>query len=264
MFARHDFEVFSNLKIKAESYLGEFENRRILDVGCGQRYPLTLLFHNTRNDVVGCDLGHIKSTWESLRHDGLERTLKTTIRKILYDRTYYKQLESISGFKLSQKNIDLRYSDVTNLPFIDNSFDFVVSNAVLEHVADISSALSEIRRVLKPDGITYHNIHLFCSLSGGHSFDWSYPDENLPRAVPPWDHLRANLFPAHVYLNKLREKDYLLAFESNFRILEWLTAKTEGERILTPELEHELCGYSREELSKREITVIARKDSRNS
>ena len=38
------------------------------------------------------------------------------------------------------------------LPFADNSFDFVFSSNVLEHVQDLSATLSEVRRVLKPPG----------------------------------------------------------------------------------------------------------------
>jgi len=42
------------------------------------------------------------------------------------------------------------------LPFDDDTFDFVYSNSVLEHVQNLASALSEIRRVLKPGGASLH------------------------------------------------------------------------------------------------------------
>lgn len=38
------------------------------------------------------------------------------------------------------------------IPFLDESFDFVVNNQVLEHVEDIDSVLAEIHRVLKTGG----------------------------------------------------------------------------------------------------------------
>ncbi len=46
---------------------------------------------------------------------------------------------------------------VTNelLPFKDKQFDFVVTNQVLEHVPDQPKHVSEIRRVLKDDGVVY-------------------------------------------------------------------------------------------------------------
>lgn len=42
--------------------------------------------------------------------------------------------------------------DVMSLPWPDASFDVVIANMMLYHVPDISRALAEIRRVLKPDG----------------------------------------------------------------------------------------------------------------
>ncbi|MCW5912550.1 MAG: class I SAM-dependent methyltransferase, partial [Cyclobacteriaceae bacterium] len=43
-------------------------------------------------------------------------------------------------------------ADIHQLPFADNTFDTVLCNHVLEHVADDIKAMSEIRRVLKPGG----------------------------------------------------------------------------------------------------------------
>jgi len=42
--------------------------------------------------------------------------------------------------------------DATALPFADGSFDVIVCNSALEHVADERRAVGEIRRVLKPGG----------------------------------------------------------------------------------------------------------------
>ena len=52
------------------------------------------------------------------------------------------------GFKFVQV-------DGEELPFADKSFDVVVSNHVIEHVAKADLHLSEIRRVLKDEGIVY-------------------------------------------------------------------------------------------------------------
>jgi SAM-dependent methyltransferase len=43
--------------------------------------------------------------------------------------------------------------DLLDLPFSDGSFDWVICNHVLEHVADDRTALQEIRRVLRPGGV---------------------------------------------------------------------------------------------------------------
>jgi SAM-dependent methyltransferase len=43
-----------------------------------------------------------------------------------------------------------------SLPFEDDSFDFVYSNTVMEHVVDPARALAEIARVLRPEGLSVH------------------------------------------------------------------------------------------------------------
>ncbi|MCC5668401.1 bifunctional 2-polyprenyl-6-hydroxyphenol methylase/3-demethylubiquinol 3-O-methyltransferase UbiG [Nostoc sp. CHAB 5784] len=55
---------------------------------------------------------------------------------------------SKSGLK-----IDYKHGFAENLPYDDNSFDIVTCVDVLEHVADLNKVLSEINRVLKPNGL---------------------------------------------------------------------------------------------------------------
>ena len=49
---------------------------------------------------------------------------------------------------------EIRSENLECLTFPDGAFDVVVNSDVLEHVADLDKALSEVRRVLKPGG--YH------------------------------------------------------------------------------------------------------------
>ncbi|MCP3981185.1 MAG: methyltransferase domain-containing protein [bacterium] len=44
-------------------------------------------------------------------------------------------------------------ASATALPFADGSFDALWTTAVLEHIPDPASALAEMRRVVKPDGL---------------------------------------------------------------------------------------------------------------
>jgi SAM-dependent methyltransferase len=50
------------------------------------------------------------------------------------------------------RGVDAMVADVQELPFDDASFDMVVANWMLYHVPDVSRALAEIRRVLRPGG----------------------------------------------------------------------------------------------------------------
>lgn len=48
--------------------------------------------------------------------------------------------------------VTARQADVTQLPFAEESFDYVVGYLMLHHVVDWPVALTEMRRVLKPGG----------------------------------------------------------------------------------------------------------------
>ena len=43
-------------------------------------------------------------------------------------------------------------ADICDLPFKDNSFDFIICNHVLEHIPDDTKAMQELHRVLAPKG----------------------------------------------------------------------------------------------------------------
>lgn len=47
----------------------------------------------------------------------------------------------------------VKYMDVQNLPFANNSFDLIICNHVLEHVSDEKKAMQELYRVLEKNGI---------------------------------------------------------------------------------------------------------------
>jgi len=52
--------------------------------------------------------------------------------------------------------------DLQELPFEDQSYDFVFASHVLEHIENDEKAISEIRRILKPNGLAILPIPLVC------------------------------------------------------------------------------------------------------
>lgn len=51
-----------------------------------------------------------------------------------------------------KRGLDIHLGFIEKMPFVDEIFSAVVSRHVMEHVADIQVALSEIKRVLRPGG----------------------------------------------------------------------------------------------------------------
>ena len=65
---------------------------------------------------------------------------------------------------------DLCRASITQLPFTNYSFDLITSFDVLYHraIADDQTALNEIARLLKPNGIVLIRVPAFESLRGAH------------------------------------------------------------------------------------------------
>lgn len=63
------------------------------------------------------------------------------------------------GVYVDASKVDFRFPvDVCSMPFPRESFDLVISFAILEHVESPDLAVSEIARVLKKGGVAYHTI----------------------------------------------------------------------------------------------------------
>lgn len=97
---------------------------RVLDIGCGNGNTAIWPANQTKCSVVGIDLSGV-------------RIENAKIKSKEYP------LLNISFYKAS----------VTDLPFLDEEFSHIWSQATLYHVHDRPAALSEISRVLKEGGI---------------------------------------------------------------------------------------------------------------
>ncbi len=264
-FAVEHYEFFENMVNKLNA-LGIHEKKlRALEVGCGKAYWLTLLMHNYGMNVTGIDIEFTSSNnqlskyFSIFRENGIERMLRTYVWDKFYSKPYYNQLASLSPFPLKFNNVDVRRMSIVNTDFPENTFDLVVSHEVFEHIADIPGTVLTLKRILKPDGITYIYVHNFTSLSGGHHIAWKYPDTEPSDTVPPWDHLRDKHFPdIPSWLNELRENEYRKEFEKHMEIIEWLPIGKEGEKLLTPDIRVELSDYDEHELLTKGFIIIAR------
>lgn len=76
--------------------------------------------------------------------------------------------------------VQLRRGEATALDYPDNSFDFVFSIAVVEHVAEPDRVLSEMLRVTKPGG------HFYLQTAPLYHSPWGH---HMPYFKEPWVHL---------------------------------------------------------------------------
>ena len=260
-FAREHAEFFKGMT----AYCGDWRGKRVLDVGCGKSFWLTLLLHSAGAEVTGIDAEvtdpriHFQKYLGIARRNGVERALRTWFWDYRYARPYYEALARYVPFALRFDGIDTRAMSATALDFPDRTFDLVVSHEVFEHIADVPATLKSLARALKPEGRTYIYIHNYTSLSGGHHIAWKYPDTEPSTTVPPWDHLRENRhadIPS--WINRLREHEYRPMFEEYFDILDWFPLGEEGRALLTPALKRELALYSEHELLTKGFVVVAK------
>jgi SAM-dependent methyltransferase len=60
--------------------------------------------------------------------------------------------------------------DALRTPIADESFDFVISASLIEHLKEPEKLLEEISRILKPSGYVYISFPPFYSINGGHDY----------------------------------------------------------------------------------------------
>lgn len=73
--------------------------------------------------------------------------------EIFFIEFFSKQFSQYETADLSMNDVDHKV-DLQELPFEDQTYDFVFASHVLEHIPNDKKAISEIRRILKPNGIT--------------------------------------------------------------------------------------------------------------
>lgn len=119
--ARHFRDTVEQPWLNDVVHFDRARGKRVLEIGFGPGYD-ALKFMQAGAEYSGIDI----------TAENVDRTKK-----------------HLGYFGLSP---DVRQGDAEHLPYSDASVDLVYSNGVLHHVPNLTSALGQIRRVLKPTG----------------------------------------------------------------------------------------------------------------
>lgn len=108
--------------------------------------------HRIQYLVVNNLLNNINSSDLKMLHFAPENFFKEYFSK------RFNQYETAD---LNMAGVDHKV-DLQELPFEDQSYDFIFASHVLEHIPDDEKAISEIRRILKPNGLAILPLPLVC------------------------------------------------------------------------------------------------------
>lgn len=102
--------------------------------------------------------------------------------------------------KYTARPIELQQAWAEQLPFLDASFDTVVSTLVMCTTRDLLRALSEVRRVLKPSG----ELRIYEHVRYDHAFGAFWQD----LVTPAWRWLGAGCHPNRDIAGRVREAGF--------------------------------------------------------
>lgn len=124
-----------------ERTLGNFSEKKILDVGAGKGGFLVECA-GRQYDAIGIEVNHDKI-----------RVAQDTAASL--------------GVPLQ-----IIYGVAEDMPFMDDTFDFANASEVTEHVNDPAEMMCEIYRVLKPSGVAYVSAHNRFGMYDTHFHVW--------------------------------------------------------------------------------------------
>ncbi len=160
---------------RVNSYL-PLAKKDILIAGCGTGQDVPTWFPYSPRSVTGVDLFNYETAWNMLEQY-LSRAFPDTVVQFAQ-----RDLTFLEGFS-------------------NEAFDVVASDALFEHLSDISSVLKEFRRVLRKDGVLYATFGPLWHCWGG-------------------DHISGSDDPSHGYNHLLLEQSDYQEYLNGFGVLE--------------------------------------------
>lgn len=117
---------------------------------------------NTMNNRLGANAKNLSELCD-MREMQTQMVAETNAAGNLHP--YLSKLEGLYYSEYGSYDLNIPSEDLQHLSYADNYFDLVINSDVLEHIPNIELALSEIRRVLKPEGIYIFSVPVIWSQS---------------------------------------------------------------------------------------------------
>ncbi len=116
-------------------------------------------YENQRENVLApgtLSLERHRLLWLYLKNETNFFTENLKVLHFAPEQAFYKRFKKLKNLDYTTTDLNSPLADVKadicNLPFDDNSFDFILCNHVLEHIPDDTKAMQELYRILKPGG----------------------------------------------------------------------------------------------------------------
>lgn len=116
-------------------------------------------YENQRENVLSpstLSLERHRLLWLYLKNESAIFSAPLKLLHFAPEQAFYKRFRKMKNLEyittdLNSPLADVK-ADICNLPFDDNSFDFILCNHVLEHIPDDTKAMKELYRILRPGG----------------------------------------------------------------------------------------------------------------
>ncbi len=247
----------------------ELRNLRMLDIGPGQYLAQMTYFAALGNDVLGADSDVIVQGFDPrgylrmFRSNGARRAVKTLARKALrFDVRFDVALRRELGIAGRRPRLSVLQMDATRIELGGESFDFVYSISVLQHVPDPGAAVSEIVRLLRPGGVAYVEFVNFTGPGGALCVSSMRGRD----ALPTWAHLRVAYEGAvreNAPLNRLRLDDWRALLQRRMPGCAISLDQPDRDELIEEarrlQENGELHGFAVEELVTKRVAVVWRK-----
>lgn len=145
----------------AKQYGVCWESKKVLEVGPGDSLGVALCFVADGAEQVVC-LDRFYSERDARQQAKIYSALCQAMTSQQRDRLF-RVLSQRGGQGLVPNTVEYVWGagiEEASRVLESNTFDVIVSNAVLEHVHNLEAAIAEMRRVLKPGGLVVHEVDL--------------------------------------------------------------------------------------------------------